>query len=146
MLHEPASTPTDNPSPIIEEPVADVDPTVAKYDTACALIADVFQIEKQFFLEWTDLRIEDRAIIIQGDVEYLLTVEGHLKIDSEVAYDTLEAQLHDNGMTALFREEMTPDGKVSHRIHVLDGLMKTPDTPSPIPNIILLLMTLASVL
>lgn len=146
MLHEPASAPSDNPTPIIEPPKVELDPALEKQETALDLVSDVMVIENRLFPQWDELSLEDRATMIQGDVDYMLTVDGYLKDDSESAYDVLDKQLEKQDMMALFREVYTPDGKVKHRLHILEGRMKTPSQPSPIPNIVLLILTIASTL
>lgn len=108
-------------------------------------IAEVMQTEQQLYPEWDELSIEDRTIMIQGDVDHILTVEGHLIQDSELAYETLDSLLKVHQMTPLFREKLG-EGKDKHIIHILDGRIKTPKPPSPIPNILLLLLTIASLL
>jgi Zn-dependent protease len=112
---------------------------------ALAIIAEVMHIEQQQYPEWEELSTEDRAIIIQGDVDHVLTVEGQLKQDSESAYEILDNRLRAHQMTPLFRETVA-DGKIKHVIHILEGRLKTPSTPSPIPNIVLLILTIASLL
>jgi len=112
---------------------------------ALTQIAEVMQIEQQLYPEWDELSIEDRTIMVQGEVDHVLTVEGHLNQASESAYDRLDSLLKVHQMTPLFREKFV-DGKQKHVIHILDGRLKTPSTPSPIPNIVLLCLTIASLL
>ena len=145
MLHEPASTPSDDPIPITEAPEAPPDPTQEKIDIALECLSAVMDVHGQVFPQWDDIRIEDRALIIQGEVDYLMTVDGVLTVDSEFAYTQLDKAFHEHNLTALFREE-TVDGKRVHRVLVLDGRLKTPATPSPIPNIVLLILTIVSLL
>ena len=114
-------------------------------DIALLQIAEVMQIKAQLYPEWDDLATEDRAIMIQGDVDHILTVEGELKQASESAYARLDSLLKAYNMTALFREKFI-DGKLEHVIHILDGRITAPSAPSPIPNLILLLLTIASLL
>lgn len=112
---------------------------------ALSLIADVMQVEQQLYPEWEELSTEDRAIMVQGDVDHVLTVEGQLTQDSQSAYQILDTRLSDHNMTPLFRETLS-NGDIKHVIHILDGRIKTPQTPSTIPNIILLILTIASLL
>jgi len=145
MLHEPASTPSDDPVPIIEEPDTPPDPTEQKVEAAIDCLSQVMYINEQVFPQWDDIRLEDRAIIVQGEVDYLMTLEGHLRIESELAYQKLDDLFAQHDLTALFREDIR-DGKHHHRVIVLDGRLQQPDPPSPIPNIILLILTIISLL
>ena len=92
---------------------------------ALTLIAEVMDIERQLYPEWDELSREDRAIMIQGEVDHVLTVEGQLTQESTSAYHMLDTQLSAHNMTPLFRERFV-DGKAKHIIHILDGRIKTP--------------------
>lgn len=146
MLHEPASTPSDDPIPIIDEPEEPLDPTEQKMQHALNGLSQIMDIHEQVFPQWDDIRLEDRAIIVQGEVDYLMTVQGRLTMESESAYQHLDTLFQKHQLTALFREHTTNDGKRHHQVIVLDGRLKQPKPPSPIPNIILLILTIVSLL
>ncbi len=146
MLHESASTPSDDPIPVVKQAEDTPDPTEAKMQIGLDCLEQVMDIHEQVFPQWDDIRLEDRAIIIQGDVDYLMTVQGHLIIDSETAYQRLDDLLSEHNLTALFREQITRDGKRHHQVILLDGRLQQPKQPSPIPNIILLILTIVSLL
>lgn len=143
MLHEPASTPSDDPVsiPMIETP----EPMLEKTEVALEHIAEIMTIQQQVFPQWDDIQHEDRAIIIQGDVDYLMSVDGQLTIESEAAYQHLDSTLKKHNLTALFREHHTGNS-ILHRIIVLDGRLQQPQPSSPIPNIVLLILTIVSLL
>lgn len=136
MLHDPSD---------IEDHDTTIDPLEDLQQIALTHIADVMHITRQQYPEWDELPVEDRAIMIQGDVDHVLTVEGQLTLDSESAYEMLDTLLKAHQMTPLFREN-TRDGEATHHIHILDGRLKTPRTPSFIPNVVLLILTIISLL
>ena len=130
---------------MLPDPTSDSPSLEDLQQIALTQIAEVMHIQQELDLEWQELAIEDRATIIQGDVDYLLTVEGHLTIESERAYERLDQLLATHQLAALFREKWTA-GEVTHVIHIVEGRIKRPNTPSFIPNIVLLILTIASLL
>ena len=144
MLHEPASSPSDDPIVVLQSNTT-VDPSSKKFEIALDCIAEVATITQQVFPQWDDLPLEDRAIMIQGDVDYLLTVEAQLTVESNQAYATLDKLLKAHQLTPVFREQIA-NGKTTQVIHILDGRLTTPDIPSRIPNLVLLILTIASLL
>jgi membrane-associated protease RseP (regulator of RpoE activity) len=117
-----------------------------KTEVALDCIAEVMTIQRQVFPQWDDIQHEDRAIIIQGGVDYLMTVEGQLTQDAESAYAHLDTTFQEHNLTALFRDHIASDGNHTHHIIVLDGRLQQPQPPSPIPNIVLLILTIVSLL
>lgn len=145
MLHEPASLPDDRPASPVNfeletEPILDESPLMA-----ASSVAQVMDIAGQVFHKWDALPLEDRAVMVQGDVEYMMSFEGYLKLDSESAFELLDNLLTEHNLTALFRERIN-DGKRLHVIHILEGRMKQPKRSSPIPNLILLVLTFLSMM
>ena len=145
MLHEPASAPSDHPSPIPDEPKTPIDPIQEQQQLALNTVAEVLDIEQDMILEWHELPLEDRATVVQGNVDYLLTIIGDLKIESEIAYERLDKSLEEHDMTALFREKVL-DGEEKHVVHILDGRMQTSKSSSPLVNIVMLILTIGSLL
>ncbi len=145
MLHESASAPSDDSVYIPKKPAPPKDPIEEKLDTAIKCLTKVMDIHQRVYPEWDAIQIEDRAIIVQGEVDYLMTVAGQLKLDAEEAYQQLDIRLAEHHMTALFRQSVI-GGKPVHTVHILDGRLVKPKTPSPIPNMILLILTIVSLL
>lgn len=80
-----------------------------------------------------------------GDSRYIASFEGKLRLDSEPAYEVLDAQLAPLDYLALFREYTPADGTPRHVVHVVAGRPRVKPRSWAI-NAILLIATFFSTL
>ena len=139
MLNEQASAAQDFPA---KRPAI---PTPQKFDPFAELrntVAEFMEIVDEYTPGDDD--INDTTIMIPHR-EHLRVFQGQLLMDSETAYDQLDAIIAQNDQFALFRVNETPSPTTPHEIHILSGRVK-PIKGRPWVNLVLLIVTLVSVL
>ncbi|MCU0479872.1 MAG: site-2 protease family protein [Anaerolineae bacterium] len=149
MFNEPASSFDDDlllarkAQPQLSESPQD-DP---RYETIRTAIADIFEIEQEVFaLDKNIAPNHLQVVAISPDTRWLMSFQGHLKIESETAYAQLDNAFAPYGLLPLFREEIqTPSNKKVHIIHVLQGRANPPSGGNAL-SIILFVLTVLSVL
>jgi len=142
MFNETASTLHDRqPAPAVDE-IASQSPQDERLETLRALIAMVMTVQTEHdpsMLQTED--VQGGAIVLMiPDARLLVRFDGHLTLDSEVAYDQLDGLLIPMGLTPIFRED-----KGVQFVYIVEG-RNTPSKTGWTWNVILLVATLLSVL
>lgn len=146
MLREPAANPDYQPSRLVfaeESPKQKAE--MQELVWLRALVADYFTIEHEGIPEVHLLSAEDRAIMLQDGSRILSSFTGSLRQEASSAYQELDKALEAKNCFLLFRQNEA-NSTAPHIIHVLEGRLEKPKAWSVIPNIVLLLLTIFSVL
>jgi len=148
MLNEPASTRGDHTP--VRAPQAPLSREEMLHNEIRQMVAAVLAIENESFLE-SENTVADPSGLVGIGTHLVATFEGTLLLDSETAYDKLDALLAPIQHLALFREAKPQPGKplnpaAPHVVHIITGRVN-PAPPRPWwPNLLLFLATLFSVL
>jgi len=105
------------------------------------LVAEVMKIKREFEPDDDDLQAEDLALVLRQGSDFYYSFVGQLRGESSQAYDKLDDALKPFDMMPLFREQ-----KGEHIIHVVEKRFERPKPMSPLPNLLLFLATIFSVL
>lgn len=136
MLPEIASSTDDRPR--LRTPSRSDSPGNGIHADLRETVMSVFAIESE--IARTDERSLIELLPLVGNANYVATFIGRLTMESEAAYDKLDADLKKFDYFPVFREE-----KGKHVIHIMAGRAKPKDRPWW-PNALLFLATLFSVL
>ena len=120
MLNEPASTINDRrPRPSVDETIRlPAKPQDDRLDAVRVAVMQVMAIQAEHpAAQITSDEVERGILLMIKDSKPLLRFDGRLLIDSEAAYDQLDAQFLPLNLTPVFRE--APDGP--QMIHVIEG-------------------------
>ncbi len=143
MFNEPASRDDDRVSPEFPQHPT-VDSEQARYESLITeireCVADVMDISAQM-LPRSRGELPSEPTMLSLHSVYLVSFVGRLHMDSSMAYDLLDSEFKPRGLLPVFREN--DDGQ--HVIFVLQG-REQPEPRSWIPNAVLLVITLFSVL
>jgi Zn-dependent protease len=144
MLNEPASK-DGQQSPVVIPPEGDPGDNEQlrreqRLTALQELVADVMQIETRELPGKPDA-IARGSALLNPEQHYVVAFKGRLNIHSEMAYDLLDAALEPDDLLPIFRDS---DGK--HMIYIIEGRVQVSKPRSWIPNLLLFLVTLASVL
>jgi len=171
MLNEPASTRGDHAP--ARAPQAPLSREEMLHNEIRQMVASVLSIEKESFLE-SENTVVDPSGLTGAGTQLVATFEGNLLLDSETAYDQLDALLAPIRHLALFRHAKGEPGQWDRLVASLRGLIGLrsseveadrvldPDAPHVIhiitgrvnpaparpwwPNLLLFIATLLSVL
>jgi Zn-dependent protease len=111
------------------------------------IIAQYMMIEQVAQLEPDVLPAEDQSIIYRNDSQLYMTFAGELLHDAELTHSELDKELSARDMYVLLRDN--PEGATERKPHVIHVLEQRPIKPkawSAIPNIILFIVTIISVM
>lgn len=139
MLNETASSTHDRPalrSSVRPMPGEDD----IRYGEIRAQVAKVLQITNELFSPPPDALVQDGLLLIEPNSRLLASFEGHLLLDSEAAYDQLDAELKPQNLLPVFR---LVDGR--HVIHIIEGRVN-PKPRATWVNAVLFALTVFSVL
>jgi len=112
-----------------------------RHDDIRELVADVMHIQQEYEVEEEDLQTEDQVMLVRQNSTIYRSFAGAVRGDSADSFDRLDKALQQYDMQPLFREQ--DDG---HIIHLIEGRFKPPKPMSIIPNVLLFLATIVSVL
>lgn len=149
MIREPASSSDYQLRPQqVAKDVLEVDEsseTSTSSDPLLDIVESYLNITEEHPINFSDLSVEDQAIILHADSKLIRTFSGYLKQEADVAYDALDHKLLPLNAYALFRQDSSqPDAP--HIIHILEGRLKKSSSQRIWLNIILFLLTVLSVL
>jgi Zn-dependent protease len=111
------------------------------------IIAQYMMIQQVAQLEPDLLPAEDQSIVYRNDSDYIVTFAGELLLEPELTHSELDKELSARDMYVLLRD--MPDGVNEgkpHLIHVLEHRPAKPEAWSSLPNILLFIATIISVL
>jgi membrane-associated protease RseP (regulator of RpoE activity) len=148
MLNEPASTRSDHAP--ARAPQAPLSREEVLHNELRQMVASVLLIEKESFVE-SEKAVADPPGLIGVGTQLVATFEGTLLLDSETAYDNLDAQLAGVRHLALFRPAKPEPGEpanpaIQHAIHIITGRVNTAPPRPWWPNLLLFIATFLSVL
>lgn len=148
MLNETASTRSDHVP--VRAPQAPLSREEVLHNEIRQMVATVLLIEKEAFVE-SENKNPDPADLSGIGTQLVATFEGTLLIDSELAYDKLDAQLAGVRHLALFRQAKpapgeAPNPAIQHAIHIITGRVNTAPPRPWWPNLLLFIATFLSVL
>lgn len=136
MLNETASSIEDRPA---LRPAARYAPEDTQRSELRDMVMSVLAIERETFEDENKLPQESQLLVGQ-DNRLVATFEGRLLLDSEAAYDRLDALLEPSNQLPLFREI-----KGKHVVYVVAGRVRPRPRPWW-PNALLFIVTIFSVL
>jgi Zn-dependent protease len=141
MLHEPASTREDRPA--VRAPQLPLSREEVLFNELRQMVAEVMAIDHELFAEPDTLP----QVAVTPESRLIATFEGQLTLDSEAAYDRLDARLAPLQHIAAFRLTVSPPPQPArpHTIHILTG-RANPRPRSWWPNALLFIATLVSLL
>ncbi|GAB1420683.1 hypothetical protein MASR2M15_07940 [Anaerolineales bacterium] len=142
MWHEPMDNIDYYPPETIAHPEPQQNPGL-EFVQYTAFVKLVMNIEQQITLPEQDLLTEDLINIERIHGHYINSYIGHLKLDSESAYQALDQDLLPLDAFALFRHHPTQEKVI---IHIISGRMHTPKPSNPWINLLLFIATIISVL
>lgn len=148
MLREPASSSDYQPKPerhIFEDD--NLSQQQSNNDNRLReLIRPYLAIAHEAQIRVEDLHSEDQTLIgKESHSKLLVSFSGYLKQDAEIVYKALDKELSSEDMFPLLRE--SPDNPdAPHVIHIIQGRPEKLDSWSVLPNIILFILTVLSVL
>lgn len=148
MLNETASTRSDHaPS---RAPQAPLSREEVLHNEIRQMVASVLLIEKESFVE-AENKSPDPTLLAGIGTQLVATFEGTLLLDSEIAYEKLDAQLAGVRHLALFRAAKSEPGEpanpaIQHGIHIITGRVNTAPPRPWWPNLLLFIATFFSVL
>lgn len=145
MLLEPASSPEFHPKPLVFEDDSQAETVLTNTDSIRAIIEPYFTIAEETQTDFEDLTGEDQAIILSNNSDLVMTFTGYLKQEAELVYKALDKALIPHDVFPLLRENQD-NPNAPHIIHIVEGRLVKPKNPSAIPNIILFILTVFSVL
>jgi membrane-associated protease RseP (regulator of RpoE activity) len=148
MLNETASTRSDHVP--VRAPQAPLSREEVLHNEIRQMVATVLLIEKESFVE-SENKNPDPSDLSGIGTQLVATFEGTLLLDSELAYDKLDAQLAGVRHLALFRPAKpapgeAPNPAVQHAIHIITGRVNTAPPRPWWPNLLLFIATFLSVL
>jgi Zn-dependent protease len=149
MLHEPASTREDRL--IIRVPQSPISPAELLHNEIRQKVATVLAIEQESFVEPREG--DEGAPVAPGltlESHLVGTFAGQLLLESEAAYEKLDAELASINHIAVFRMTQgeagaPPPTERQHTLHILTGRINPPPRPWW-PNALLFAATVFSVL
>jgi membrane-associated protease RseP (regulator of RpoE activity) len=149
MLNEPASTRSDHAP--ARAPQAPLSREELLHNDIRQRVSAVLIIEKEVFLPAPDQSNLDPMAVATMGSQLVATFEGILLIDSEEAYDKLDAALAPIKHLALFREpkpsqKESPNPAIKHIVHVITGRVAAAPPRPWWPNLVLFIATVLSVL
>jgi len=142
MFNETASTLHDRQPYLLVDETAPKTPADERLEILRALIATVMTVQSEHDPAklYTD-DVQGGAIVMMvKNARLLVRFDGQLSLDSEVAYDQIDALLRPMGLTPVFRED-----KGAQFIYIIDG-RTIPQKTGWMWNAVLFLLTLLSVL
>ena len=141
MLHEPASSREDRP--VARTPQIPLSKQEVLLNELRQMVAEVMTIEHEAFAEPDTLP----QVAVAPESRLIASFEGQLTLDSEAAYDRLDARLATIHHIAAFRmtAAQPPLPNRPHTIHILTG-RATPRPRPWWPNLLLFIATLLSLL
>jgi Zn-dependent protease len=147
MINEPASSVNDRrPTPPVDESAPILTTEDSRLEIIRVAVMGVMGIVAERPPE--SLRGADAVgggiLLMMQEPKLLMRFDGTFLIDSEDAYDQLDAVLEPMGMTPVFRDSEQP--AQPHHIYVIDGRSKPGKQQGYLWNVILLIATIVSVL
>ncbi|MEO8612456.1 MAG: site-2 protease family protein [Chloroflexota bacterium] len=148
MLNETASIHSDHAP--IRAPQAPLSREEVLHNEIRQMVATVLLIEKESFVE-AEEKPPDPSLLTGIGTQLVATFDGTLLLDSEVAYEKLDAQLAAVRHLALFRPVKleageAPNPALQHSIHIITGRVNTAPPRPWWPNLLLFIATFLSVL
>ena len=146
MLNEPAASRSDHVQAHVPKPPPTREELLE--NELRERVSSVLAIENEVFLPADHDSTLDQPTIATMGSQLVATFEGTLLLESETAYDTLDALLAPIRHLALFRETKSQpaNSPTRHTIHIITGRI-APAKPRPWwPNLLLFIITVLSVL
>jgi Zn-dependent protease len=149
MLNETASSRDDRPK--MSATVAVFPNTEQVHNDLRQMVASVLDIKREALLEAPDEKADERPLMFIGVPGRLIgSFQGNLLLDSEEAYARLDALLKPRNLLPIFRTAKAEPGELLtstgyHTVHIVRGRAH-PGRRAWWPNLVLFILTLASVL